>query len=197
MIKKIIVIILVFILIFFVFYFYFKTPQDKKITEVIEEAPIENTYTSNIIEDVEYLSKDPNGNEYIIRAKQGEIDVNNDNIIFLKNVSAVIKLNNSKKILINSDFGKYNINNFDTIFSKNVIIDYLDKKIKSQYLDFLILSNNMIISKNVIYTDPKNKIKTDVVEINLENKDINFYMYDKTKKINIISQNWNGNNKTF
>ena len=48
-------------------------------------------------------------------------------IIFLKNVSAVINLRNSKRIIISADFGKYNINNFDTIFSKNVIIDYQKK----------------------------------------------------------------------
>ena len=52
----------------------------------------------------------------------------------------------------------------------------------------------MIISKNVIYTEEKNVLKTDVVEIDLETKNANFYMYDKNKKINIINQKSNGNN---
>ena len=47
----------------------------------------------------------------------------------------------------------------------------------------------MVISKNVNYSDPQNTIKTDVIEINLETKDINFFMYDKNNKIKIISQN--------
>tara|TARA_B100000902_G_scaffold106428_1_gene108311 strand:- start:503 stop:808 length:306 start_codon:yes stop_codon:yes gene_type:complete len=101
----------------------------------------------------------------------------------------VIKLSNSKKILISADFGKYNINNFDTNFSKNVIVKYLDKKINSEYLDFSILRNSMIISKNVIYTDIENTLSTDVIEINLENKDIRFYMYDKNNKVNLVNQN--------
>ena len=186
--KKIIVFILIFTIVLFFFYFYLESKQTKKRVEIITEAPIENTYTSNIIENVEYLSKDAKGNEYIIRAKEGEIDINNDNIIFLKKVSAIIKLNNSKNILIYGDFGKYNIKNFDTIFSKNVIIKYLKKKIQSEYLDFSILRNSMVISKNVNYSDPQNIIKADVIEIDLETKDINFYMYDKNKKIKIINK---------
>ena len=134
--NKIILVILIFLVIFLLSYIYFKSAKNEKKIEVIEEAPLENTYTSNIIENVEYLSKDAKGNEYIIRAREGEIDINNNNVIFLKNVSGIIKLNNSKNILIYGDYGKYNINNFDTIFSKNVIINYLDKKINSEYLIF-------------------------------------------------------------
>ena len=112
----------------------------------------------------------------------------------MTNVSAVIKLNSSKEILIFANFGKYNINNFDTIFSKNVIINYSDKKINSEYLDFSIKRNSMIITKNVIYIDTENTLKTDVVEIDLKTKKANFYMYDRNKKINIINQKSNGNN---
>ena len=52
----------------------------------------------------------------------------------------------------------------------------------------------MIISKDVIYSDKENTLKTDVIEIDLETKDVNFYMYDKDKKINIINRKQNGNN---
>ena len=34
-------------------------------------------YNSNIIKDVYYISKDSEGNEYIIKAKEGEIDLDN------------------------------------------------------------------------------------------------------------------------
>ena len=156
----------------------------------MDTPPIENySVASNIIENVEYSSKDSKGNEYIIKAKEGETDISNNNIIFLKNVTAIINLNNSDKILISADFGKYNINNFDTIFSKNVLINHQDKKINSDYLDFSIIRNTMIISKNVVYTDEKNILETDVVEINIENKDIKFFMLDKSNKINIKSIN--------
>ncbi|WP_435149119.1 hypothetical protein [Candidatus Pelagibacter bacterium nBUS_32] len=39
----------------------------------------------------------------------------------------------------------------------------------------------MIISRNVIYTDTENTLKTDVIEINIETKDAKFFMYDNNK----------------
>ena len=190
--KKFVVLILFFIFVILIALF-FKNSEKNQIVSV-DTKEVEDSYNSNIIENVEYLSRDARGNEYTIRAQEGEIDIKNNNIIFLKNVSAIIKLNNSKEILIYANFGKYNINNFDTIFSKNVIVNYSDKKINSDYLDFSINRNSMIISKDVIYSDKENTLKTDVVEIDLETKNANFYMHDKNKKINIINRKQNGNN---
>ena len=150
--------------------------------EIIEE---DRSYSSNIIQNVKYSSRDSNGNEYTITALEGEIDINNSNIIFLKNVKAIIKLSNSNEVLILSDFGKYNINNFDTIFSENVIINYLQNRIKGEYLDFSIIRNSMIISENVIYTDNSNILKTDVIEIDINTKDTKFFMYDNNDKVSL------------
>lgn len=147
------------------------------------------TYTSNLIKDVEYTTKDDNGNEYLIKALEGEIDYSNTNIIYLKNVSALIKLDNSKEITIFSDFGKYNSKNNDTIFSKNVIINYEKDKITGEYLDFSTNRNSMLISKNVIYINQANILKADVAEMNLETKDIKIFMHDKNKKVNLKTLN--------
>ena len=46
----------------------------------------------------------------------------------------------------------------------------------------------MIISKNVIYKDLINSMKADVIELDLETKDIKIYMYDKNNKV-LIKQN--------
>ena len=146
-------------------------------------------YNSNIIENVYYSSIDAKGNEYIIRASQGEIDFKQNNIIYLTNVKALIKLNNSNDIEIISEYGKYNSNNFDTIFSKNVVINYLDNKIKGEYLDFSMERNSMIISRDVIYTNLQNILKADVIEININNKDTTVFMYNNNEKVNIKSKN--------
>ena len=92
-------------------------------------------------------------------------------------------------IEISSDFGKYNIDNYNTIFSKNVIISYLDNKIKGEYLDFSFEKNLMIISRDVILKNNEGSLKTDVVEINIETKDIKIFMYEEDKKINIKTLN--------
>jgi len=146
-------------------------------------------YNSNIIKGVNYIAKDNNGNEYIIRADEGEIDFSNKDIIFLKNINASIKLSNLEHISIFSNFGKYNILNYDTIFNKNVHIAYKDIEIYGDYLDFSIENNLMIISRNVTLVNAANILKADVVEMNIQNQDIRIYMYEKNKKVNINSKN--------
>ncbi len=167
--------------------------EEKKQTQLIEK---ENTETidekiesSNIIEDVSYSAKDTEGNEYFLTASEGTIDQNESNYIFLKFVKANINLKNYKLIEISSDFGKYNINNYDTIFSKNVIIKYLENKITGDYLDFSWDKNLMIISKNVVLENDKSFLQADVVEVNMETRDIKIFMYEENKRVNIKSSN--------
>ena len=85
-----------------------KIKKESKVKEKINQTEDIN-YNSNIIKDVSYTSKD-DGNEYMINASQGEIDDSNSNIIYLTDVSAMIKLNNSNNTTT-SNFGKYNSNN--------------------------------------------------------------------------------------
>ncbi len=184
------------IIILITFFIYKKFHKPKEIIEQKIEKGLneENLTQSNIIKDVNYTTKDADGNEYIITASQAEIDYSNTNILFLTDVNALIKLINSENITITSDFGKYNIENFDTIFSKNVIINYLENKINGKYLDFSLERNSMIISKNVVFTNLDNILKADVVEINIKTKDTKIFMYEQEEKVNIKSKNLNGNN---
>ena len=44
------------------------------------------------------------------------------------------------------------------------------------------------MSKNVVYTNDKNILKSDVIEINLETKDTKIFMYEQNNKVNIKSK---------
>ena len=170
---------------FFIFKKFFKKNETIRSNPDLPEETLSN---SNIIENVNYSSKDTQGNEYIINASKGEIDYSNSNILYLTNVYAIIKLKNSEKITISSKYGKYNSDNYDTIFSKNVIIKYLDNKITGGYLDFSLERNLMIISKKVTYNNSNNTLKADVIEMNLKTKDTKIFMYEKEKKVKITNQ---------
>ena len=186
--NKIVVLFLIFFCVS-VFYIYSKFYKEK--VEVVQETeiPEETTYNSNIIKDVNYSSRDADGNEYQITAIQGEIDYSNSSILFLTGVKALIKIKGSEDIKISSNYGKYNTDNYDTIFSKNVIINYLDNRILGEYVDFSLQRNSMIISKDVTYSNLENILKADVIEINLKSKDTKIFMYENEKKINIKSKN--------
>ena len=182
---------IILIIFLFVYFNYFK--KETK-TELNDKQKEEIIYNSNIIKNVNYKTTDADGNEYVINAKEGEIDYSNSNIIFLKDVTALINLKDSSNVNIKSDYGKYNTNNYDTIFSKNVIITYLDNKITGEYVDFSILRNSMIISRKVVYTDLDNILKADAIEVNIKTKDTKIFMYEEKSKVNIQSKNFNGNN---
>jgi len=159
--------------------------EQKNNIKVTTDAVNDLNYSSNIMKDVRYSSKDSSGNEFTINALQAEIDLSNQNILYLTNINAVIILDNSDEITISSDYGKYNSENFDTIFSKNVIVNYLENKITSEYLDFSLNNNQMIISKNVVYSNLENIMSADVVEMNIETKDTKIFMHETNKKVNI------------
>ena len=176
-----------FCLAYFLFFKFLK--KDQKINTAETELIEKEVYNSNIMNDVRYTSRDARGNKYTITASTGEIDLSNSNIIFLTNVKAIIELKNNNTINITSSFGKYNTDNLDTIFSKNVIILYLENKITGEYLDFSPNRNSMIVSRNVTYTNLKNILKADVIEIDLITKDTKIYMYEDKKKVRIKSKN--------
>tara|TARA_B100000575_G_scaffold294285_1_gene309265 strand:+ start:460 stop:1032 length:573 start_codon:yes stop_codon:yes gene_type:complete len=171
-----------------VFFFSLKFFKDDKKSSLEKETIIEDIdTTTNIIKDVSYRSKDAEGNEYILNADEGQIDLTNNNVIFLTNVKAIINMVSGEIIDIRSDYGKYNINNYDTIFSKNVLINYVDNVIKGNYVDLSLERKSLIISKNVVYSNKKNLLKADVVEINIITKDTKIFMYEKEKRIKIKS----------
>ena len=188
--ERIFKIFLVFLLIVFTsIWAYSKYFKKVEVVETLEQVTKDTIYSSNIMENVNYSSKDLDGKEYIISAIQGEIDYANPNIIFLTQVNALIKLKNSETITITSEYGKYNTENYDTIFSKNVKINYLDHEIMGEYLDFSLERNLMTISKKVTYSNLNNILKADVIELDIESKNTRIFMYEKDKKVKIKNKN--------
>ena len=99
--KKIIILILALIVFYLLYTKYFKKEKvEKPVTLKVKEDFI----NSNQIKDIKYSSKDLKGNEYILLAKEGEIDLNNSDIIFLKDVTANIKMIKKIKLLSNTGF---------------------------------------------------------------------------------------------
>ena len=175
---------IIILLIFDIKLFEKKDTSQKKIQELETKV-----YSSNKMKDVKYITKDNDGNEYIITATDGEIDLSNTEIIYLTNITAIIKLVNSDDILITSSYGKYNSGSYDTIFSKNVIVNYINNKITGEYLEFSLERNSLLISKKVVYTNLENILKADAVEINIKTKDTKIFMHENKKKVNIKSLN--------
>ena len=187
---KIVLILSLIIITWFVYSEYFKEDKSKLSKPVNPTSEIEEdtVYNSNIIKDINYTSRDLKGNEYIIIAKEGEIDLDNSDIIFLTDVTAYIKLvKNSELIVITSNYGKYNTINYDTIFSKKVKIEYVDNIITGDYLDFSMMKNLLIVSRNVVYKNLENTMKADVIELDTTTKDTKIFMYNSDEQVNVTN----------
>ena len=187
---KIVLILSLIIITWFVYSEYFKEDKSKLSKPVNPTSEIEEdaVYNSNIIKDINYTSRDLKGNEYILIAKEGEIDLDNSDIIFLTDVTAYIKLvKNSELIVITSNYGKYNTINYDTIFSKNVKIDYVDNVITGDYLDFSMMKNLLIISRNVVYKNLENTMNADVIELDTTTKETKIFMYNSDEQVNVTN----------
>ena len=153
--------------------------------KIIEEMETEKNQ-NNIIENLNYISIDAKGNEYILNAKYGEESKEDSNILILKQVVGIIKLKNKSEIKIKSDFAKYNSLTFDTNFYENVLGFFEKSKISSDNLDLFFKNNIAIMYNKIKYLDRNTAANADEISFNLLNGDINIKMFDKKEKIQII-----------
>jgi len=192
-VKTTIQLLIFFLIVIFIFFFIKNTflKEQKNIVnldlnkdKITEEIKTENNQ-HNIIENLNYISIDANGNEYILNAKYGEESKEDSNIIILKQVLGTIKLKNKSDIQIKSDFAKYNSITFDTNFYENVLGFFEESKISSDNLDLFFKNNKAIMYNNIKYLDRNTAANADEISFNLSNGDVNIKMFNKKKKIQI------------
>ena len=185
--KTIIQVLMVFLIILISLSFYLKyfnnSSEKLERNKIIEKINIKESTSSTYMNNINYVSSDSKGNRYQITAEQAEIDIDDSDTMFLKNIIAYVFIKDSDGIKITSNFGKYNTKNYDTIFSKNVIINYPGNKITGEYLDFSFLNNLGTISTNVIYSGNKTNLFADKIEMNLANKDTKIFMNNSEEKV--------------
>ena len=176
----------------FLFFKYFKKSNLEGTIKTKLEKP--QVASENMIEDLRYFSIDKQGNEYQIKAKKGNIDKSNPDIIYLENVEAIIQLQESNVILIRSKFAKYNTKNYDTLFNEAVSVDYNEHLLKSEFLDLSFEKNLVSIYDNVRYLSGISSLSADKAEIDILNKKTKIFMNDPNQKVLINSLSKNGNN---
>ena len=184
---------LIFIIIIIFLYFFIKNTflkEQKEIVnldkdKIIEEIKVEKG-KNNIIENLNYISIDNEGNEYLLSAKYGEKSAENPNIIILEQVEGTIKLKNKSNIEIISDFAKYNSITFDTNFYDNVLGFFEDSKLSSDNLDLFFKDNMGVMYNNIRYLDKETILNADEINFNLLNGDVKIKMFDEKKMIQII-----------
>ena len=183
----ILLIVIVIIFASYKFFFYENQTKEVKILTKTEKNDIKKD--DNLIEDLNYNSSDENGNVYEINSESGVIDEKDINILYLKNVKAVIKIKNSGVVNVYSDFAKYNKSNLNTHFYENVSLKFRDHNIASNNIYLNYLEKKIKITNNISYYDKNNKMTADVIEFDLLTKMSKIYMMDKANKIKGLIKN--------
>ena len=148
-----------------------------------------NKQSSNKILDLSYRSSDDKGNTYEIKSVSGSIDEENENILFLKNVTAKILIFDYGTFEIKSKNAEYNKLTLDTHFFNEVNLLYLDHFINSGDLFLKYVDKEVKITNNVKYNYNNNFLKADEIYLDLVKRTSQIYMKDKNKKVKAIIKN--------
>ena len=195
--KKLLIQVILLILILFiistsyVIFFQKSLIEDK---EVSNEITQNQKKTDNQINDLKYFSRDEKGNSYLLNAKTGYPDEENNYIINLNNVDAKITFDENNQIIVTSDKAVYNNSTYDTEFLGNVVINYNEHKLTTNKMNALISKNIAILSGNVVYNNSLTKLYADKIEYDLIERKSKISMFDKNKKVKVTHTNNNGIN---
>ena len=141
----------------------------------------ETSEMTDLVKDVEYLTKDKNGNIYKILASSGKTNKDNTNILDLENVRGEINSEKKSTVYIFSDFAEYNSSELKSKFYSNVLVKYEDKRIMCQNLEINMDTNVAIAYTNVVVIDPKSTMKAGMITLDIESKEI-FINPEQNKK---------------
>ena len=157
--------------------------KEKKITSKPETTI--NGSKTNLIEGIQYFSKDVDGNTYLIESKSGSLDKENPDVIYLVDVEAKINFDKNDEIKVTSDKAIYNVNNFDTEFIDNVKLSYDDNKLTCKNVLVKFSKNYAILSGNLVYNNMLTKLYADRMEVDLISRTTKTSMINKKDKIKI------------
>ena len=187
---QILIILLIILISYLVLNIYFFDKKDISDLDLNENLVIEedNLNFVNVMENLEYKSSDKSGNNYIIKAKKGKVNLEKENLLILEDVYGEIKLVGKSTIYIYSNFAQYNRNNFDTRFYQNVLVNFEDKRFNCDNLDLFFKDNFGSMYNNIVFVDENTQINADQVNMNLLNGDMNIKMFQEEKKIKILKK---------
>ena len=188
--KKIIQLSIFFFILISVFIFdktyFYENETKKNLTRSSDNQSI-NQSENNFIKNLKYEVRLNENNYYKITSEESEINyINNEEIVKMYKVKALVLDQNNLPIVITAKKAVYNNSNYNTNFREDVLIEYMDYKILADKMDLNFQKNIIKIFQNVKYIGTENKLTSDNIELNLITKEIDIFMDSKTDNVKII-----------
>jgi lipopolysaccharide export system protein LptA len=182
--KIVIQLLLLTLVVFLIFYFYkdYLNKQNQiTLNELSNNIDIKGLQ-NNVVKDIEYKRiYNSTGDEFLIKAFYGEFIDDNNEIIILTGVNALINRNDGSSVYIKSDKAKYDTINNNTNFMNNVELTYLDNKINSNFLDIIFSQNLIQAYGNLVYQNIDYNLFADKMELDIDTKNTKIFMFDNSK----------------
>ena len=182
---------LILIIVSFSFYFNFlKTNKtsDLKEIEIKEDSSLLES-DNNLIKNLEYNVTFDNNTKYTITAELSELKYEDDiEIVKMQFVTAIFNDKDVIPLIITSKNASYNNLNYNTSFSNSVKVIYLNNVLLSEKLDINFNKNIIKIYENVVYEGLQGTVKADNVKLNLASKNMEIFMQNNNKKIEISTK---------
>ena len=170
----------IFLIFYYIFVSYFQN-DSKNLSSENKKIKIEKIEVENLIKNISYSSRDDQGREYIIKAGSGEIDTNDDNIIFMSDVKAQIIFLDGTFIYVTSLKANYDSLNYNTEFFDDVNVFYEDHEFKSQNLIIDFDKNILEAFNDLSYKNLNTKMFADKIELNLVTKNSKIFNFDNSE----------------
>ena len=191
--KKQLKIIIAGLVIIFIVYFVYPALNTYRLKLTSKNIKPTQGAESNVFENISYIGVDASGKQYNVRAQLASIDKDNQDLISLKEVDSDFLLKDGSIIKIISKTGLFNKTTNDILYEQNVKITQRDGVVTANRAEYLVKSNNIFVSGNVIgdfiENDPKTKkrrtsqIKADRVIIDTFKKTVEVIMEEKGKQV--------------
>ena len=148
---------------------------------------------SDVFFNIEYTGLDLNGNRYILRSEEAQLENERPEIVYMKVVHATFYFKDNTTLTVWSDKGIYNNKTLDMQFSDNVRAEYLYSKLFAEKANYSNSENYLSISENVRINSEKGDLIADklLFDITKQNLDITSF------KDNKVNANLKLNEKRF
>ena len=158
--------------------------------KIIEKKnELESKNENNLIKNLKYDVNFDDGTKYNITAELSELtNEQNNEVVKMQNVTAIFIDKGNLPLIITSDYAVFDNKTYNSLFRNNVSINYINNSINSEKL-FLDFEENVItINDNIIYEGANGIGKADNIKINLTTKNVQIFMNDSNKKVEVISK---------
>ena len=155
------------------FTYYNKDSTDK---DIISSKPIKESIpekeNKDVFFNIEYTGLDLNGNRYLLKSKEAQLDESKPEIVYMKDVSATFYFKDNTVLYVWSDEGIYNNKNFDMKFDKKVKAEYMNSKLFAEKAHYSNTENFLSIYENVRIKDIRGNLIADKLLFDIKKQNL-------------------------